>query len=341
MNESLSNESLRAIILFHFKSNTSAVDAHRLICEAFGDDAVSRATCFNWFKRFSSGDYRLKDNQRSGRPSEIDEDLLLHVIEENPNLTTRDLAKQFNCAHGTIEQHLHNLGKVSKLGKWVPHILTEANKITRVSICQSLLSRKRRFDWLESLVTTDEKWILFSNVTRKRSWVSPNQPAVPTPRSSMMQTKIMISVWWDMRGIILLDVLPNNVTVNSAVYCKQIDKLVVALKDKRPFMKKIYYHHDNAPAHRSRITSQRLSETGWEILPHPAYSPDIAPSDYYLFKSLQYSIGNMNFKNETEIKEFLDTFFKSKPPTFWEKGIATLPARWKKVIENEGDYLLD
>ena len=95
----------------------------------------------------------------------------------------------------------------------------------------------------------------------------------------------------------MLDALPKNVTVNSAVYCKQIDKLIVALKYKRPFMKKIYYNHDNVLAHRSRITSQRLSETGWEILPHPACSPDIALSDYYLFKFLQFTIGNMIFKN--------------------------------------------
>lgn len=94
-NIKLSREALRAIILYHFKSNTNAAQAQKLICAAFGENAVNRATCFNWYKRFASGDYGLEDQPRAGRPEEIDDDTLLTMIEENPTLTTRELAQKF------------------------------------------------------------------------------------------------------------------------------------------------------------------------------------------------------------------------------------------------------
>ncbi|EFN78228.1 Histone-lysine N-methyltransferase SETMAR, partial [Harpegnathos saltator] len=46
-------------------------------------------------------------------------------------------------------------------------------------------------------------------------------------------------------------------------------------------------HQDNARPHTSIVTRQKFRELGWEVLMHPPYSPDLAPSDYHLFLSLQ------------------------------------------------------
>ena len=248
----------------------------------------------------------------------------------------------FGVSHVTIINHLHRVGKISKLGKWVPHELTEANKQARVTACQSLLGRCRRFHWLESVITMDEKWVLYSNVKRRRSWCSKGQQPKPSPKGPLVQKKVMISVWWDCRGggVIMLDLLPCNTTINKDVYCEQIDRLKIALAEKHSNLKKIIYHHDNAPAHRAKKTSDKLKEAGWEIMVHPPYSPDLAPSDYHLFTALQRAIGDTEFENEEDVKSFLDNFIVSKPRDFWMKGIKTLPERWQKVIDNEGDYLL-
>lgn len=69
-------------------------------------------------------------------------------------------------------------------------------------------------------------------------------------------------------------------------------------------MKTIIYHV-NAPAHRSKTTSQKLKETSWEIIFHSTYSPDLAPSDYQLFAALHRFIGTQ-FHENNEIKEYLD-----------------------------------
>ena len=167
----------------------------------------------------------------------------------------------FGVSHVTIINQLHSVGKISKLGKWVQHEQTEANKHARVTACQCLIGRCRRFHWLESVITMDEKWVLYSNVKRRRSWCSKGQ--------QLAQKKVMISLWWGCRGVIMLDLLPRNTTFNKYVYCEHIDRLKIALAEKRSNFKKIVYHHDNAPAHSAKKASDKLKEVSWEITVHP------------------------------------------------------------------------
>ncbi|GBP37111.1 Tyrosine-protein phosphatase non-receptor type 13 [Eumeta japonica] len=54
----------------------------------------------------------------------------------------------------------------------------------------------------------------------------------------------------------------------------------------------VVFYHDNSRTHTSLATQKILREFGWEVLIHPPYSPDLAPSDFHLFRSLQNSLEN-------------------------------------------------
>ena len=66
---------------------------------------------------------------------------------------------------------------------------------------------------------------------------------------------------------------------------------------------------------------------------HPPYSPDLAPSDYYLFRSLQNSLNGKTFNDGETVKSHLIQFFTNKDQKFDERGIMKLPEKWQKVIE--------
>ena len=90
--------------------------------------------------------------------------------------------------------------------------------------------------------------------------------------------------------------------------------------------------------HTSLVTRQKLSELGWDVLPHPPYSPHLAPSDYFSFQSLQNSSNGKNFNND-DIKSYLIQFFANKNQKFYERGIIMLPERWQKSLIKMGNAL--
>ncbi|KAG5309270.1 SETMR methyltransferase, partial [Acromyrmex insinuator] len=102
----------------------------------------------------------------------------------------------------------------------------------------------------------------------------------------------------------------------------QLTKLNQALRQKCPELvnrKGSYpFHYDNARPHTAIITQQKLVQLGWDVLPHPPYSPDLASSDYHLFQSLQNSLNGKSFADQTAVKTYLDRFFASKPQTFYD-----------------------
>ena len=134
----------------------------------------------------------------------------------------------------------------------------------------------------------------------------------------------MLLVWRDWKGVIFFELLSLNRTINSAVYCEQLDKLSVALQQKRPELvnrEVIVFRHDNARPHTALTSREKLLQLGWEALPHPPYSPDLAPSDFHLFRSLQNSLNGKQFDSDENVKIFSEIFFTNKEPKFFEQGI--------------------
>ena len=77
-------------------------------------------------------------------------------------------------------------------------------------------------------------------------------------------------------------------TLNSDVYLVQLDRLHEAIQAKRPRKNNhIVFHHDNAKPHVEAWVVDSIDDKGWDLLPHPPYSPTEAPSDYHVNRSLK------------------------------------------------------
>ncbi len=295
----------------------------------------------DWYSKFKKGEYSVQDKPRPGRPSELDDQALLQLVNSNTRVTTRELATALGFDQSTIVRHLDVLGKVPKMGCWVPHKLTERDRDQRVTIASFLLSYSRTNTWLGSLITGDEKWVLYVNVHRRHQWVDQDAEPEPEPKAEIHQKKIMLCVWWDMHGMVHQELLPPNTTINASYYCAQLERVEAELKIKRPGLGKVRFLHDNARPHTAKLTRDKLKELGWEVLPHPPYSPDLAPSDYYLFRHLHYFLKDKIYRNRDQLKQDLDVFFGSQSADFFKKGIEKLVKRWQQVVDSDGEYILD
>ena len=64
---------LRGMLLHYFIQNKSAAEAHRIIVETYGGNALSDTTCRNWFRRFKNNDFKLEDKKRPGVPKKCED----------------------------------------------------------------------------------------------------------------------------------------------------------------------------------------------------------------------------------------------------------------------------
>ncbi|KAG5319173.1 MOS1T transposase, partial [Pseudoatta argentina] len=113
-------------------------------------------------------------------------------------------------------------------------------------------------------------------------------------------------------------------------------------KPKRPLYAprhdKVILLHDNARPHVAKPVQTYLETLKWEVLPHPLYSPDIAPSDFHLFRSMAHGLADRRFHSYEEAQKWIDSWIASKDMSFFRRGIHVLPEIWSKVVERDGKY---
>ena len=96
--------------------------------------------------------------------------------------------------------------------------------------------------------------------------------------------------------------------------------------------------HDNARPHVAKLVRTYLETLKWEVPLHPPYSPDIAPSDYYLLRSMAHGLADQQFRSYEDIEKWLDSWIASKDEHFYRNDIRALPETWAKVVANDGQY---
>ncbi|KAK6726204.1 hypothetical protein RB195_004493 [Necator americanus] len=149
----------RNVIIFLHLCGQETADIGTRLKEVYKEHAPAKSPVYKSHSKFASGDYSIEDEDRSGRPMELDFDLLRRQEEVYPYQTTRELTVALGVSQTTVVRGLKSIGKGRKLDRWVPHALYDMD--CRADTALSLLPPKRTHTWLEHLVTADEKWISF------------------------------------------------------------------------------------------------------------------------------------------------------------------------------------
>lgn len=298
-------------------------------------------------KRFKDGNTSIENQPRSGRPrtasTECNRAKVDDIIKEDRRVTVSEIAARLEIGHSAVQEMIQELGYRKVCACWVPRLLTTEHKVQRKTIAQDLLQRYRNAgdEFLMSIVTGDESWFHHYEPETKRQsmeWHHQNSPTKKKAKTVKSAGKVMGTVFWDAEGCILVEFLEPGQTINAARYVQTLKKLRRALRDKRPG-KKIVLQQDNARPHSARCTMEQIEKMGWKLLPYPAYSPDLAPSDYHLFGFVKEQMRGQHYETREDVQAAVRQCLRRAGTEFYRKGIFKLAQRWEKCVQRNGDFV--
>jgi len=116
-----------------------------MLVEAYGDNALSKTTCRDWFRRFNDDNFDLSDKKRVKiGPGRLRTAQLQALLNEDDTQSHKMIAEQLGVSQADISMRLHAMGKVQKIEKWVPHKLNDRQMERRQNTSQILLARQKK-----------------------------------------------------------------------------------------------------------------------------------------------------------------------------------------------------
>ncbi|UYV70650.1 hypothetical protein LAZ67_8000166 [Cordylochernes scorpioides] len=250
-----------------------------------------------------------EDEHRPGIPVEsvtqenIDKIHVLFMLDRR--MTVRRIEETLGILKTTVDRIMREHFGLRKLSaRWVPKLLTPDQKAVKrkLSLDNLALFEANPEEFVNRFVTMDETWAHHFTPESKQQSMQRRHSGSPPPKKAKTVPsagKVKVSVFWDSEGVLLLDFLNKGQTITDNYYANLVKQLREAIKEKRrgKLSRKIVYHQDNAPSHRSLQAMAAIYDSGFELLPHAPYSPDLSPSDFHLFPHLKNSLSGIHFRS--------------------------------------------
>lgn len=343
---------LRSVIRFLQAEGCNAAEIHRRMSLVYGENCMSDSAVRKWCRKFTEGRTDVHDEGGQGRKSVASASLVDRVdqvVRDKRRFTITELSTEFpDISRSSLYKIVTSeLGYRKLCARWVPKMLSEDHKMRRMASALNFLTRynDEADIFLKSIVTGDETWVLYDNPETKeqsKQWMHTHSPSKPKKfKQTLTKRKTMATVFWDQKGVLLVDFMEQGTTINKETYCETLRRLRRAIQNKRRGMLSsgVILIHDNARPHSANVTKQLLQQFKWEVFDHPPYSPDLAPSDYHLFREMKAWLGGQRFANNDELQNAVTTYLGSLAADFFEEGIGKLVSRYDKCLNLHGDYI--
>jgi len=222
----------RTCLKFCFLLGKTPTESLEMLQEAFKEQALSRARVFEWFSRFKKGALSIEDQPRSGRPSSSRNDENIAKICEKLNKDRRytidELSEVTGVSWSSVQRILtQDLGMRCVAAKFIPCLLTEDQRKSRLAVCQDL---KRELEndpnFLSRVITGDESWCYHYDPESKQAssqWKTPHSPRPKKIRQMRSNVKTMLICFFDIQGIVHGEFVPGGQAVNRE-FCLGVSK---------------------------------------------------------------------------------------------------------------------
>jgi histone-lysine N-methyltransferase SETMAR len=150
----------------------------------------------------------------------------------------------------------------------------------------------------------------------------------------------MLTIVWNLRGFHLIRVLENDHKFNAGYYIAEILeplsqwRSIEAAGNERELL----VHADNARLHTTKLSTQYFNENRMKSAPHPPYSPDLAPSDFYLFGNVKRCLAGFSFEDADQLPAAVEGVLEGiEKMTMQAVFLEWLDRLWKCIATN-GKY---
>ena len=146
-------------------------------------------------------------------------------------------------------------------------------------------------------------------------WLPKGQPGPIKAKVHATRTKQMVLCFFNSKGLIYTNYVPRGTTVNANYIVEALGRFMRIFKEKRPTtaQQDWFLHWDNAPVHSAAVGQDWLAARGVQVIEHPPYLPDLAPTDFFLFLKVKSVLVGKTLTVQTFKKE-------------WEGAVRTLLA---------------
>ena len=132
----------------------------------------------------------------------------------------------------------------------------------------------------------------------------------------------------------------RRITVCEAVEMLDINlKPAIATEEKNLLAQTDLLHYDSSHPHAAAATRQANRNRKFEVLPHPTYSPVLAPCDFHACGPRKEALHCHRFGCDEEVQKAAHTWIREQPETCLSDVIRKLVDRHKKCVELQGDYV--
>ena len=256
---------------------------------------------------------------------------LHEVILEDRRQTIRDVCNPIGLSYGSCQRILADeLNMRRNATKLVPHLLNNDQwdhlvqvytELQRAVRCDRNFLAVQLWPGNKAAVFTTEDAIL--SATEKRA-------------PSSQQPHLNTDFFFDIRGILHKEFVPPGQTDNGNFYCDW-----GKVRHKWPEMWKNgdwLLHHDNAPAHTWLIVREFLTNSNMTTVPHPAYSPDLAPCDFFVFTKMKLQLKERHFVSIEEIQAVSQQVLNTLTPADFIRCFQKWQNCWDHCTQAQGDY---
>jgi len=342
---------VRSTIRFFALQGESAAEIYRKLLKVYGDHTPSVSSVERWVREFKCGRTSIEDLPRAPPENFATNDFMSEkvsqILELDRRVTIDQIALELGISHGSVSTILHKKLGLSKLSaRWVPRLLTRQQKEKRVQSCLDLLKL-----WDEDpthfhtkIVTEDESWFYhYDPETKQQSkeWMKTGESGPIKAKRVKSAGKVLGTIFWDSVGVLKTDFIPKGTTMNAVHYVEVLDGLRYNIRNRRrgALASGLCLLHDNASSHSAKIVKAALSCTGlWEI-DFPPYSPDLAPSDFYLFPKMKKLMKGRRYETDNEVIASVQDILNSFSSEFYSEAFRQLRYRLERCIELQGDYI--